>query len=125
MPQQSGECPPYAGQTFTNGPEDYVLAFIDGALDNITRELMQPDGRPSITLKRRSNQVAHFLNLHTGALEFEGSNIVSTYSWPGKNTQEAWHFSMAPELSGFESLTNENFSYYSQNPRTFVRSCSS
>lgn len=88
-------------QVFANGPEDYVLAFIDGALDSITRELMHPDGRPSITLKRRSGQATHFLNLQTGALEFEGSNIVSTYSWPGKNTQEAWHFSMAPKPLGW------------------------
>lgn len=117
MPPPSNECPSACdGQTFTTTPEDYVLSFIDGTLDNITRELVNPDGRPSITLKRRSNQVTQFLNLQTGALEFESSNIVSTYSWPGKNTQEAWQFSMTPSPAESDSLTNENHSYYSQDP---------
>ncbi|KAK2756486.1 hypothetical protein FQN54_005379 [Arachnomyces sp. PD_36] len=80
------------GQHVASRPEDYVLTFVDRALDTITRELMYPGGRPSISLKRRSSQAIHFLNPQTGAVESPASSIISTYSWPGKTPQEAWYF---------------------------------
>lgn len=123
MSLEHGEYPSSRdSRAFVNIPEDHVLAFIDGIVEIITEELIHPDGRPTISLKRRSSQTRYFLNSQTGALEFEGSNIVSTYTWPGKNAQEAWYFGMALEPCDNDFITNKRCSYYSQNSRAYIRS---
>ena len=103
------------GKDFANKSEDYVLSFIDGTLEGITRELTHPNGRPAITLKRRSSHASHSVNEQTGALEFDGNNIFSTYSWPGRNTQEGWRFGTPPLYHWEPSITNTRDSNYSTN----------
>lgn len=78
--------------------EDRVRNFINQLLESTIDELMKPDGRPFIQLKRRSNRGDFFINPENAALESRGEDSPITYSWPGDNAYEAWRFSMSPFL---------------------------
>ncbi|KAJ5609490.1 hypothetical protein N7528_010057 [Penicillium herquei] len=74
-----------------------VRAYIDNTLTELVHELSLPpsEGRPSITLRRRSNTATHAINHQNGALEALHSGILDrTYSWPGNSAYEAWRFSV-------------------------------
>ncbi|RHZ68170.1 hypothetical protein CDV55_104697 [Aspergillus turcosus] len=62
--------------------KERVQAFIDNALIEILDELRTPDGRPTLTLKRRSRGVPFSINPENLALEAEEKEIRSCYSWP-------------------------------------------
>ncbi|KAJ5947511.1 hypothetical protein N7466_000526 [Penicillium verhagenii] len=75
--------------------ETTVRAYIDNVLTALLQELSLPQsqGRPSITLRRRSNPTGYTINQQNGALEAV-QPVVSyrTYSWPGNSSFEAWRF---------------------------------
>jgi meiotic recombination protein SPO11 len=73
--------------------KERVLTFIDNALIEILDELRTPDGRPTLTLKRRSRGAPFSINPENLALETGEKEILSSYSWPGRNAYEAWKFS--------------------------------
>lgn len=73
--------------------KERVQTFIDNALIEILDELRTPDGRPTLTLKRRSRGVPFSINPENLALETEEKEIQSCYTWPGRNAYEAWKFS--------------------------------
>lgn len=74
--------------------EDRVRQFTDELLTSVLDELSKADGRPTITLHRRSSNAIN-LNPETGALESSNASTVPcVYSWPGKTPQEAWRFGM-------------------------------
>lgn len=94
------------------GTVQKVAKFIDDVTSFVIKELLKPDGCPSITLNRRSSQFnSHSLNMKTGALEAD--NAVSpcqcTYSWPGKTMYEGWRFGklLAPRSFSNISITTE------------------
>lgn len=74
--------------------EEKVKEFMDSTLLSIVDDLSKSDGRPSVTLKRRSRRTLYSLNAETGALEMDGrgAETIVTYSWPGKTPIEAWRF---------------------------------
>lgn len=75
-------------------PTEKVRQYIDEALRATVRELSSPDGRPSITIRRRYHKHStFFVDPDTQALEATESNTQVTYSWPGKDVHEAWRFS--------------------------------
>jgi meiotic recombination protein SPO11 len=76
-------------------PKALVQRFIDETLAVALDELRTPDGRPAITIKRRSRQASLFIDFTTGALESDGTETRITYTWPGTNVQEAWKFSIS------------------------------
>ncbi|KAF7115133.1 hypothetical protein CNMCM5793_001367 [Aspergillus hiratsukae] len=71
--------------------KERVQTFIDKALIEILDELRTPDGRPTLTLKRRSRGVPFTINPENLALETEEKEIQSCYTWPGRNAYEAWN----------------------------------
>lgn len=73
--------------------KERVQTFINNALIEILDELRTPDGRPTLTLKRRFRGVSFSINPENLALETEEKEILSSYSWPGRNAYEAWKFS--------------------------------
>ena len=74
--------------------EGRVSQFIDELLASVLDELSKDNGRPTITLQRRSSNAIN-LNPETGALESSNTSTVPcVYSWPGKTPQEAWRFGM-------------------------------
>lgn len=84
--------------------EDPVHRFIGNLIASVLHDLMEPDARPSITIKRRFQRgrafriVPHDGEERTGGgvLEVDTTepDIYTTYSWPGKTAYEAWKFSM-------------------------------
>ncbi|OJJ48456.1 hypothetical protein ASPZODRAFT_130484 [Penicilliopsis zonata CBS 506.65] len=82
-------------------PKERVLEYIETVFSNITEEIVLPDGKPTITLKRRAKKPAHlFIDPVNGALESNEAVTYMTYSWPGKSVHEAWKFTvMAKVLS--------------------------
>ncbi|KAF4213284.1 hypothetical protein CNMCM5878_000095 [Aspergillus fumigatiaffinis] len=62
--------------------KERVLTFIDNALIEILDELRTPDGRPTLTLKRRSRGAPFSINPENLALETGEKEILSSYSWP-------------------------------------------
>ncbi|KAH1981061.1 hypothetical protein KXV64_006968 [Aspergillus fumigatus] len=91
-PDNAGSSP---ARFFTNQEQfqkERVQTFIDNILIEILDELRTPDGRPTLTLKRRSRGVPRSINPKNLALESEEKEIFSSYSWPGTNAYEAWKF---------------------------------
>ncbi|KAH1270032.1 hypothetical protein KXV81_004703 [Aspergillus fumigatus] len=91
-PDNAGSSP---ARFFTNqeqSQKERVQTFIDNILIEILDELRTPDGRPTLTLKRRSRGVPRSINPENLALESEEKEILSSYSWPGTNAYEAWKF---------------------------------
>ncbi|KMK59162.1 meiotic recombination protein spo11 [Aspergillus fumigatus Z5] len=91
-PDNAGSSP---ARFFTNqeqSQKERVQTFIDNILIEILDELRTPDGRPTLTLKRRSRGVPRSINPESLALESEEKEILSSYSWPGTNAYEAWKF---------------------------------
>ncbi|KAH3200411.1 hypothetical protein KXV92_009426 [Aspergillus fumigatus] len=91
-PDNAGSSP---ARFFTNqeqSQKERVQTFIDNILIEILDELRTPDGRPTLTLKRRSRGVPRSINPKNLALESEEKEILSSYSWPGTNAYEAWKF---------------------------------
>ncbi|KAF4257134.1 hypothetical protein CNMCM8812_006886 [Aspergillus fumigatus] len=89
-PDNAGSSP---ARFFTNqeqSQKERVQTFIDNILIEILDELRTPDGRPTLTLKRRSRGVPRSINPESLALESEEKEILSSYSWPGTNAYEAW-----------------------------------
>jgi meiotic recombination protein SPO11 len=83
-----------SAQTNSN-PETKVRHFIQTVLVSILDELSKTDGRPTVTIARRSTGAMHFLNQETGALESRRREpVLCSYSWPGSTVQEAWRFGM-------------------------------
>ncbi|WEW56038.1 endodeoxyribonuclease [Emydomyces testavorans] len=85
-----------------NLKEEKVKQFIDATLGSIIDELSKPNGRPSVTLKRRPARVNCFLNEETRALQ-ANENVEDcevTYSWPGKTAREAWRFGVVMRILG-------------------------
>lgn len=77
--------------------ESLVRRYIDDTLTTLLDELsLAPsEGRPSITLRRRTNATSAVINPSTGALEANQQERVDrTYTWPGSTALEAWKFSM-------------------------------
>ncbi|RHZ56663.1 putative meiosis-specific topoisomerase Spo11 [Aspergillus thermomutatus] len=62
--------------------KDRVQTYIDNTLIDILNELRTPDGRPTLTLKRRSRGVPFSINPENLALETEEKEIQSCYTWP-------------------------------------------
>ncbi|KAB8265501.1 Spo11/DNA topoisomerase VI subunit A [Aspergillus pseudonomiae] len=71
-----------------------VKRYVNETLASALDELSTPDGRPTITLKRRSRNVSLFISPTSRALESNGADTYITYSWPGANTFEAWKFTV-------------------------------
>ncbi|KNG88745.1 meiotic recombination protein spo11 [Aspergillus nomiae NRRL 13137] len=71
-----------------------VKRYVNETLASALDELSTPDGRPTITLKRRSRNVSLFISPTSRALESNGADTYITYSWPGANAFEAWKFSI-------------------------------
>ncbi|KAE8375914.1 Spo11/DNA topoisomerase VI subunit A [Aspergillus bertholletiae] len=71
-----------------------VKRYIHETLASALDELSTPDGRPTITLKRRSRNMSLFINPTSRALESNGTETYITYSWPGANAFEAWKFTV-------------------------------
>ncbi|KAE8351755.1 Spo11/DNA topoisomerase VI subunit A [Aspergillus coremiiformis] len=71
-----------------------VQQYIDETLASALDELSTLDGRPAITLRRKSRKASLFINPTNGALENGGTETHITYTWPGRNTHEAWKFSI-------------------------------
>ncbi|KMU83283.1 hypothetical protein CIHG_01065 [Coccidioides immitis H538.4] len=77
--------------------QERVKQFIESTLASVLDELSKPDGRPSVTLKRRSKRANNCsLNEETGALQVDtnGREWSVTYSWPGKTVTDAWKFEL-------------------------------
>ncbi|KAG2005144.1 hypothetical protein GB937_008978 [Aspergillus fischeri] len=74
-----------SARLFTNqeqSQKERAQTFIDNTLIEILDELRTPDGRPTLTLKRRSRGVPFSINPENLALETEEKEILSSYSWP-------------------------------------------
>ncbi|KAE8401127.1 Spo11/DNA topoisomerase VI subunit A [Aspergillus pseudonomiae] len=71
-----------------------VKRYVNETLASALDELSTPDGRPTITLKRRSRNVSLFISPTSRALESNGADTYITYSWPGANAFEAWKFTV-------------------------------
>ncbi|EEP78946.1 conserved hypothetical protein [Uncinocarpus reesii 1704] len=95
----TGECP---GASANSHDEDKVKQFLEAQLSSVVDELSKPDGRPSLTLKRRPTRANCSLNVATGALQANGHGreCVVTYSWPGKTAREAWAFGVVVRILG-------------------------
>lgn len=76
-------------------PKDKVQSYIETTLAALLDELSSPDGRPTITLKRRSQKSQFFINPSNKALEASEDEALISYTWPGKDAHEAWKFSTA------------------------------
>lgn len=76
-------------------PQNQVQDYIDTTLAALLDELSSPNGRPTITLKRRSRKSLVFINPSNKALETNETGTHISYTWPGKDAHEAWRFSMA------------------------------
>ncbi|KAK2811542.1 hypothetical protein FQN50_002165 [Emmonsiellopsis sp. PD_5] len=83
-----------------NSPEHKAKVFITTLLSSIIDQLAQPDGSPSITLKRRSDRAVFSLHPETGALQCVNPQTCCTYSWPGKTVQESWRFAIILRILG-------------------------
>ncbi|KAM5489002.1 endodeoxyribonuclease [Microsporum audouinii] len=83
--------------------EGKVVENISKYLISVLEELSRPNGRPYISLKRRSKQSGYTLNPETGALESSDEVHAYTYSWPGKTTQEGWRFGVLMRILGLIS----------------------
>ncbi|KAJ9205285.1 hypothetical protein DTO280E4_4039 [Paecilomyces variotii] len=81
-------------------PEDRVRNFISQLLETTVDELMKPNGRPFILLKRRSNRGDYFINPHNAALEAREEDKAIMYSWPGDSAYEAWRFTVSIRVLG-------------------------
>ncbi|KAJ5280223.1 hypothetical protein N7478_005595 [Penicillium angulare] len=84
--------------------EASVRAYIDNTLCALFHELSLPAsvGRPSVTLRRRTNATAYRINSVTGALEAVGPEASNrTYYWPGNSAFEAWRFSMSDPSASY------------------------
>ncbi|KAL1957049.1 hypothetical protein VTO42DRAFT_6426 [Malbranchea cinnamomea] len=80
--------------------ERRVVQFINETLTSILDELRKPDGRPSVTLRRRSSH-SPVLNPQTGTLEpSDTTNMPRVYSWPGRTPEEAWRFGVIIRILG-------------------------
>ncbi|KMU74754.1 hypothetical protein CISG_00684 [Coccidioides immitis RMSCC 3703] len=83
--------------------QERVKQFIESTLASVLDELSKPDGRPSVTLKRRSKRANNCsLNEETGALQVDtnGREWSVTYSWPGKTVTDAWKFGVIMRILG-------------------------
>ncbi|KAJ9265472.1 hypothetical protein DTO212C5_6665 [Paecilomyces variotii] len=81
-------------------PEDRVRNFISQLLETTVDELMKPNGRPFILLKRRSSRGDYFINPHNAALEAREEDKAIMYSWPGDSAYEAWRFTVSIRVLG-------------------------
>lgn len=70
-----------------------VRRYLNGTLAAILRELSSPDGRPSITFRRRYHNASFLINPITRALEAPETTSQITYTWPGTDAYEAWKYS--------------------------------
>ena len=70
-----------------------VQKYIDDTLAGLLDAMSNANGNPSITLRRRSGNLAFHINPNSGALETTSAGSLVTYSWPGKDCFEAWRFS--------------------------------
>lgn len=78
--------------------KEKVTEYMTSTLLSIVDDLSRPDGRPSVSLRRRSRRAFYSLNAETGALESDenGAKNIITYSWPGNTPSEAWRFGIRP-----------------------------
>ncbi|KAJ5735741.1 Winged helix-turn-helix transcription repressor DNA-binding [Penicillium malachiteum] len=85
-----------------------VRAYIDNTLTELLHELSLPpsEGRPSITLRRRSNIATYAINRQNGALEAHSKVLHRTYSWPGNSAYEAWRFCDANGTTDIEEVSH-------------------
>ncbi|KAJ9302680.1 hypothetical protein DTO271G3_54 [Paecilomyces variotii] len=81
-------------------PEDRVRTFINQLLETTVDELLKPNGRPFILLKRRSNRGDYFINPVNAALEAREEDKAIMYSWPGDSAYEAWRFTVSIRVLG-------------------------
>ncbi|KAJ5495207.1 hypothetical protein N7539_000323 [Penicillium diatomitis] len=95
MSQGSSSVPP-ASPTVEES-QRLVREFIDDILINILDQvsLSPSESRPSITLRRRSNQTQCTINSQTRALEARLNDVTyHSYSWPGRTPFESWKFTV-------------------------------
>ncbi|PLN75137.1 DNA topoisomerase IV, alpha subunit [Aspergillus taichungensis] len=78
--------------------QERVQQYIDDTLAGLLNAMTDANGSPSITLRRRSGNVAFHINLNSGALETTDTGSLLTYSWPGKDCFEAWRFTITLRL---------------------------
>ncbi|KAE8144853.1 meiotic recombination protein spo11 [Aspergillus avenaceus] len=71
-----------------------IQKYIEETLATVLEELSTSDGRPSISLRRRSKKPTLLINPMNGALEGNGPESRLIYSWPGKSAYEAWKFTV-------------------------------
>ncbi|KAI2793844.1 hypothetical protein POX_a00431 [Penicillium oxalicum] len=77
--------------------QNLVRRFIDNVLVDLLDQLSlcPSEGRPSITLRRRSGQTRCTINPKTGALESSiHADTCLSYSWPGRTAFESWKFTV-------------------------------
>ena len=75
-----------------SAPQDRVLAYIEHSLGFCIQAIQtRPDGCPSIALKR-IRDVQTSINAVTQRVERQIVDREVTYSFPGKNKDEAWRF---------------------------------
>ena len=80
-------------------PREKVLAFIESTLSRVVRDIQfRPSGRPSIAL-RRITDVKISVNPTTQEVKREIVDREVTYSFPGKNKDEAWRFGGLPRVT--------------------------
>lgn len=72
-----------------------VQGYLSETLAATIAELSSPDGRPSITFRRRYQKATFFINPNTRALEAAETTSQITYTWPGKDAHEAWKYSQS------------------------------
>ncbi|KAK2807099.1 hypothetical protein FQN51_004713 [Onygenales sp. PD_10] len=95
-----------------DSPEHKAKVFITTLLSSIIDQLAQPDGSPSITLKRRSDRAIFSLHPETGALQCDNSQTRCTYSWPGKTVQESWRFGHISDAIRGDFISSKRDIYY-------------
>src|SRR4051794_19616269 len=77
-------------------PQGRVLTYIENTLDRVLQAIqLRPHGQPSITLKRIKD-VKVSISPITRQVERQVVDRNITYSFPGKNNDEAWRFGMGP-----------------------------
>lgn len=93
-----------------------LLSYIDGTIRNIYDQLQtKPYGKPSITLKRIAKLKPQ--QSEDGELRWEIESREVTYSFPGKNKDEAWRFSEAfAQIGVFADQTSVLASHSGRDP---------
>jgi len=70
---------------------DYIESTFHSVLDEIQ---IRPCGKPAIVLKRITALKPHYDD-HVACLNWRVEDREVSYSWPGKNKDEAWRFGKA------------------------------